>query len=575
MTTLRREVLAIAILTVIGATLRLWGFGRLGLSHFDEGIYALAGLWSSDPAGLGAFDPKVLPYYAPPGFPILVGIGYLVLPWGISDLSAIFLAEVCAIATIPVIGWLGRRAFGPGAGAASAGFAALSGQHIAFSRMAMTDAPFLLAWLVALGLGGRFLERPTIGRAIALGVAVGAAMNLKYNGWLVGVIVAVTAAIGIGKGRGRTLGLLAIAAGVAVVLYLPWFLLVERHDGYRALLRHQRGYAGGLSTWWPHLLTQLDESVSLSGGLPLLGGWPRFASGMFLAAWVVLTASVWRRQRATGDGRRRSWAWPVLFGGIIVLADFPAVLWCMAPMCVVANLGAGPARRLPSIAWIVPTILTPFYHPYMRLWLPVLAAGWILVGGTLALALNDEPDQVAKRGRTGRLPTVLFVATSVVLLLVMSGRLGPFRARAGLFRPTDGLRVAASTELAPRLRREGHDPLVVLARPSVLFYLAESSDRPIRRLPDLDTLLRLRDNSRWALLDVALLAQEASLANEEDPARVVGARLANVGWVERLRLKAPAALPTVLDIELGNPAVRRSSSEPTDLILYERVGGPR
>jgi 4-amino-4-deoxy-L-arabinose transferase-like glycosyltransferase len=570
MTTPRREALAIAILTVIGATLRLWGFGRLGLSHFDEGIYAIAGLWSSDSAGLGAFDPQVLPYYAPPGYPILVGIGYLVLPWGISDLSAIVMAELCAIATIPVVAWIGRRTYGPGAGAAAAALAAWSGQHVAFSRMAMTDAPFLLAWLVALGLGGRFLEKPTIGRAVALGVAVGAAMNLKYNGWLAGVIVVLTALIVPDKGRGRTLGLLAIAAGVAAALYLPWFLFVNRHDGYAALLQHQRSYAGGLATWLPHLLTQLDQSVSLSGGLPILGGWPRFATGLFLAAWAVLAISAWRGQQATDRERRRSTSWLVLYGGIVVLAVLPAVLWCLALMWVVSIQDAEPSRRLQAVAWVVLTILTPFYHPYARLWLPVLAAGWIVVGGTAALLLNGELDLVAEGKRMGRPRSVLFVAAAAVLLLALSGSLGPFRVRPGLFRATDGLRVAVSTELAPRLRRDGRDPLVVLARPSVLFYLAPATDRSIRRLPDLDTIDRLDDASRWALLDVALLAQEASFPRGSDEPQEVISRLAALGWVDRLRVAAPAALPTLLDIELGNATIRENVAEPTDLLLFER-----
>ncbi|HEU5115532.1 MAG TPA: 4-amino-4-deoxy-L-arabinose transferase, partial [Isosphaeraceae bacterium] len=70
-------------LTVLGALLRLWSPGRLGLVHFDEGIYALSGAWIGRPGGL---DPMVIPY-APAGYPLLVGLAYLVL--GASDLAAI------------------------------------------------------------------------------------------------------------------------------------------------------------------------------------------------------------------------------------------------------------------------------------------------------------------------------------------------------------------------------------------------------------------------------------------------------------------------------------------------------
>lgn len=56
-----------ALWTLVGGTLRLWSLRRLGLVHFDEGIYAIAGL-----VGL---DPSVIPY-APPGFPFLIGLAY-------------------------------------------------------------------------------------------------------------------------------------------------------------------------------------------------------------------------------------------------------------------------------------------------------------------------------------------------------------------------------------------------------------------------------------------------------------------------------------------------------------------
>ena len=186
----RCEIVLVFLLTVFGGVLRFWSFGRLSLSHFDEGIYALAGLWSLHPKGLAALDPMLVPY-APPGFPILVGCAYAL--WGVSDHSALAVSVLSGIATIPVAAWLARRTFGPGAGAAAAAFSALSLAHIALSRKALTDSPFLLVWLLALGLGSRFLERPGFGRALALGLSVGLAQLFKYNGWLAGATVLVSA----------------------------------------------------------------------------------------------------------------------------------------------------------------------------------------------------------------------------------------------------------------------------------------------------------------------------------------------------------------------------------------------
>ena len=71
----RRELLVVLILTLLGACLRISSLGSLGLSHFDEGIYALSGLWAVSPGGILALDPGVIPY-APGGFPILVGISF-------------------------------------------------------------------------------------------------------------------------------------------------------------------------------------------------------------------------------------------------------------------------------------------------------------------------------------------------------------------------------------------------------------------------------------------------------------------------------------------------------------------
>src|SRR5262249_41426911 len=113
----RREAVAVLVMTLAGAALRLWSVGRLGLTHFDEGIYALSGLWALSPRGLSDLDPLVIPY-APPGLPILIGLAYAVL--GASDLSAIAVSLACGILTIPAAAWIGLRTFGPGAGAAAA-----------------------------------------------------------------------------------------------------------------------------------------------------------------------------------------------------------------------------------------------------------------------------------------------------------------------------------------------------------------------------------------------------------------------------------------------------------------------
>ena len=314
-----REGVAVAIVTLIGAGVRAWPPGRLGLTHFDEGIYALAGSWSLDPRGLSALSPTVISY-APPGFPILVGLMYGLL--GRSDASAILVSQIVGTLTIPAVAWLATRTFGPGAGFASAVFCAFSGSHIAFSRMALTDASFLLVWLLAIGAAMRFLERPGIIQGIVLGVAVGLAQQFKYNGWLAGGVVIGVALFGLSartedRRRGSitwVFGWGLMGAIVAALVVWPWYRFVEDHGGYGALLRHQRSYLGGWADWWPNLRAQADQAVALSG-----------------SRWLVLPASLvaastWTFARSPDrGGSSTTLRWTIAIGAsAAILVDAPS-----------------------------------------------------------------------------------------------------------------------------------------------------------------------------------------------------------------------------------------------------------
>src|SRR5438445_9877060 len=92
-----REIPIIAVLTLAGLVLRLWRPGRMGLVHFDEGIYAIAGLWSVSPRSLAGLDPMVIAY-APAGYPVLVGLAYFGL--GVSDMAAILVSIAAGTVTI-------------------------------------------------------------------------------------------------------------------------------------------------------------------------------------------------------------------------------------------------------------------------------------------------------------------------------------------------------------------------------------------------------------------------------------------------------------------------------------------
>lgn len=507
----RVEWRLVLVVTLVAFGLRVHSPGSLGLTHFDEGVYALAGLWSVVPGGLVSLDPQVISY-APPGLPVLIGVAYLA--FGVSDLAAIAVSVFAGVLTVPCLAWVARRTFGPGAGVASAVLVAGSVAHIAFSRKALTDAPYLLAWVASLGLGGRFLERPTLGRGLAFGVAAGLAQNFKYNGGMMLAVVALTALLDLALRTDsrsarqflRRFGFGGVSVATAVLLYVPWFLFVERHGGYAALVRHHASYVGGTAVWWPHWRLQLAQVVAIAGS----DQWRSVTWVLAgLTGWLAVGDLTWRQATRSPFVVRGVLAIGVLAAGASVCPD--AGWWAGLVALIPLMRSAEPSRRLVGMSWAVFSILTPFYHPYARLWLPLHAAGWLILGG---LITDLRPDRLSEL--LAGVPRVrsLASASGVLLLIVVSrthwGNQVPRPFPVGVLRtPTDQFRsvVAAPTLSAP-------DPaappvtLSILARRPLLFYLMTRSPYPVRLLADEAALRRPAANAGdWRVVDEAVLPQ--------------------------------------------------------------------
>jgi len=506
----RAEGYVVLVLTLVAFLIRARSPQTLGLTHFDEGVYAGAGLWSVLPGGLAAFDPQVISY-APPGLPILIGLAYVIL--GVGDLAALSVTIVAGSLTVPCVAWVARRTFGPGAGAASAAFVAGSMAHVAFSRKALTDAPYLLVWVVCLGLGGRFLERPRLGRAVALGVAAGVAQNFKYNG---GMLLAVVALTSVWNWAGRrdlrptrqlltTLWLSMVAVLTAAILYAPWYLFVENHGGYAALVRHHSRYVGGLETWWPHARVQLAQVVALSGSVA-----ERTSTWMLavLVGWGIsgeLATMVGLRGRVVGTG-------VALLAGLITVATLcPDAGWWLG-LAAFARLlrDAEPSRRLLGMTWLVFSLVTPFYHPYARLWLPLHALGWIIQG---ALIVELRPDRVRSLfSEPLRLRAVLFPGVVVGLLILSRAHWGTRRpeplSAAVLATPTDLFRTAVDTmNRTATPPTDGSAAIRILARRPLAYYLLTRSPYAVQLLADADSIENRSTSSRdWLVVDQAVLA---------------------------------------------------------------------
>lgn len=561
-----REILAITVLTLAGAVIRVWSLGRLGLVHFDEGIYALGGLWSLSPGGLQSLDPTYIAY-SPPGFPILVGLSYL--GFGVSDVSAIVVSIIAGTATIPLLAWLSLRTFGRGAGAVGAALAAGSAVHVSYSRMALTDVSFLFTFLVALWQGQRFLERPNPARALMLGLCVGVAQLLKYNGWIAGMIVALAAALGptISQERpsARTIratwgwGLLAIS--LAAIVYWPWFQFVETHGGYRLLLAHQRGYLNGPSRWVDHWSLQLAQARALCGSLR----W-RTATGIAAAVGFLISAS----DIPGLHGRRLKRTVEAL--GLASLCAFPNVEW-WAPLGWIGLIAicriqpASPAMVVLGVAWLSLSIMTPFYHPYARLWLPLHALGWIVIGG-LFVAVRTwfetaHPGPTREREIRPK-PLLTFSLAAVAGLGITLGAAvrSPSEHRPGPLEPTDSLRMACQG-LAQQLPTHVSD-LRLFCRPAVAFYLASGRPMNLRIQPTLDRLLESAGPATWCLLDTALTRQDhRSISRDLE---------LNKYWVTVRGFPTRLNLPTLLDIDPGS-CYERSIDESAPLLLL-RPGQP-
>jgi dolichyl-phosphate-mannose-protein mannosyltransferase len=558
---LSRELWAVAALTVIGGGVRMWSLGRIGLNHFDEGIYALAGLWALSPRGLQSLDPALIPY-APPGFPLLIGVAYAC--FGVSDVSAILVSIAAGTLTIPVTAWLARRTFGAGAGGAAAALAALSGPHVAFSRMALVDVAFVLCWLVALGCGQRFLERPGPARATALGLTVGLSQLFKYNGWTSGAAVALAAAVWMVLPEGRRQaraswgwGLLAVA--VATAVYAPWFVFVENHGGYRALLAHQRGYASGPASWPGHLRLQLAQAKALCGGPAWLG-----CSGLLAAA-----ALAWQRV-GPGFSPMRAAGLAVLLSGAAIALAPPIGAACVLGLCIAVVVGRRswtPPIAVVGTAWTFLAAITPFYRPYARLWLPVEAIEWLVLGAGFSAVSAGHT--VWARGRNLAAVAwfmVLALLSALLLQLIAYGGTWGARGRPAL-EPSDSLKrtIIAAAATLPR-----HASSVrIYARPPVLFYLGLAGGPAVARQRDLAHLLEPGGQGpTWAVLDTAMLRQNNVPPDELD-------RLLK-SWSIVAQAPMTLNLPTLLDID---PAAANSESTAMSAELWqlrrETVGNPR
>ena len=168
----------------------------------------------------------------------------------------------------------------------------------------------------------------------------------------------------------RTFGWGATAALIASAVYFPWVVFVEDHGGYAGLLKHQRGYFDGPSAWASNWLLQLGQLVALHSG----------AGEAFLGPCLAVLALFAMSLLSGKHAPASALAHVVIVGSIFALSRASASWWIGAGLVAFLIADASPAVRLVGVWWLALTILTPMYHPYARLWLPLEASGWLATG---------------------------------------------------------------------------------------------------------------------------------------------------------------------------------------------------
>jgi hypothetical protein len=457
------ELMAAAAIVLAAAVLRFWSPGSMGIEHYDEGVYVISALGLSDPGLQHRIFPHQI-YFSPPLYFGLVSLAHSIFG-GALDRVAVMVNAFFGTLTVGLIWWIGRGWFGPAAGLAAAALLALSDFHIALSRSALTDVAFAFFLLLAVGLIVSAFERDSLLMAACAGLSTGLAWNAKYHGWIAPAL-GMIAWLPFIWWRAqpvnwrRALGAWATIAAIALAAYLPWVVYIQRQPGgYAGLTRWQASF---LQTDWLEILARHAPQQSfLDGHLSDLS--------VPIAAALALVASSTRRLRAGAAA--------VL--GAIALSCWLAEGWIVMLLVAVAGVAqiGSYADRLAAwlaCAWLVIFVaLTPFYHPYARLFLPITLIGCLLAG--LALSSLARWGRSPEGGVAGAAVWSLLAAAVIGALSGATGRAdSPLRSARGAADASSAM--AALMPLGSRVK--------VIEEPPVAYYLYRLGFDTLRNVHD-------------------------------------------------------------------------------------------
>jgi dolichyl-phosphate-mannose-protein mannosyltransferase len=351
-----------------------------------------------------------------------------------------------------------------------------------------------LAIHASLNPGRRFLKH-----AAFAGIATGLGWWTKYTGWLpLAILWGGTMLWWLWKGRKvvriwRPLTTLCVATAVAGIVFLPWIWQLQSVGGYSAISANHGSYLTGFSRdlpgiWRQHLTQHLSFQFSQDGtmgafslGFGMIAAgvfrwraarftWnppARHAPGMdvqiadypplrlllrFLFASVVLAILATRLYSPliltclTLAGFAGCYLWPVL-----QRAHQRRVSNDLSPTAAGAlPLAPGDLAAAPFVSsdfalccnfvWFVALLLvTPFYHPYARLFFPLLGSIWLAASGGVSWWMESNLS-VARKPSASRESPPYQKTLSYLMAGVLGGAvLTSFYEVApdGEFRPVD------------------------------------------------------------------------------------------------------------------------------------------
>ena len=606
----KQELLLVGMGLLMGIAFRGLHTEQLAIEHFDEGIYA-SSTWYDSSAG----QPWPMRHlYAPPLLPTSIQI--LSAVPGLSAIAPFLPSMVLGSLMIVLMWWLGRSMFGQSAGLLLVYVVGFSDFHILFSRMAMTDVPALFWTSLAVGVGVKGIQSRSVRTMTVAGLCAGIAWWTKYTGWLaLAILLSGTGLWWTLTGRRnmsalQLIRLLACTVGTAILVWLPWYLMLDSVGGYSTVAANHKGYLAGLDGWQNRLASQMLYHFRLDSWLgPASIGLGLMAAGS--RRWIELKRSTWNAAVDSTVTTAAAFPSPAILGRFvgasIVLAVVAAgigsagLLTCLAiggmagmflwptlqklhvlrvnndrSACAAGasgyyeadlNSAASIDPALSScilLAWFGGMLLaTPMYHPFPRLSLPLLAAIWLAAAAGMTWWM-EATINVARRGkgiavtRQQRVMRHLVTGMVVVAVAITVTGTGEFR-RPLVWQDRTSLR-DASWHLAAVVLQDA-DGEYESSRPHVVV----PSDTIIT--PNPETGVAGADNDEASLSEQQIVSRfdtTVPLADRSQPACVIyaygepavlghlHAAGLNVGPVQDLRFDAASLsgeqLPTYLII---------------------------